>query len=217
MKKIIKSVSRPILEFNQNRYIYRLRKRNLNKNPTIVTNNCIGGIIYHNLGLQFQSPTINLFIPTEDYVEFVKHFKYYSTCDMEEVKLPNIDYPVGKLVSNDNNYKPILIHFQHDKSFLTAKAKWKERYERVNWNNIFYILEFYHSKYDKTLVKEFDNLQLENKIILSHKKFGDLKNQFVLSCYKNDKPVAKVLQYKGISGKRYLDEFDYVKFLNPVK
>lgn len=38
----------------------------------------------YDLGLRFSSPTINLFISGEDYLNFVKDVKYYSTCKMEQ-------------------------------------------------------------------------------------------------------------------------------------
>jgi uncharacterized protein (DUF1919 family) len=37
------------------------RSRLTNKEVTIFSSNCIGGVIYHDLGLRFMSPTINLF------------------------------------------------------------------------------------------------------------------------------------------------------------
>lgn len=42
-------------------YVMR-RLRLENSDITILSNNCIGGIIYHKLGLRFKSPTINLLI-----------------------------------------------------------------------------------------------------------------------------------------------------------
>lgn len=193
-----------------------LRKRNKNSNPTIVCNNCIAGIIYHNLGLKFTSPTINLSINGKDYLEFVKHFKYYSTCDLIEINDNTVNYPIGKLVARDETHQDILIHFHHYSSFDNAKERWIERYSRVNWDNIFYIWEFYDTIYDAKYMYEFDNLNLNNKIILTHRKFNQLRNAFTITCYNNDQPVAKILSYKKLSGKRYLDEFDYVTFLNPV-
>lgn len=36
------------------------RRRLRNSSPTIISNNCCAGFIYHDLGLKFNSPTINL-------------------------------------------------------------------------------------------------------------------------------------------------------------
>lgn len=35
------------------------RRRLRNYSPTIISNNCCAGFIYHDLGLKFNSPTIN--------------------------------------------------------------------------------------------------------------------------------------------------------------
>lgn len=215
--KIKSILSRYIIRIKEKWHIFHLRRRNKNTNPTIVCNNCIAGIIYHNLGLKFNSPTINLFIKGQDYLEFVKNFEYYSKCDLVEVFEENINYPIGKIVANDNEHQDIFVYFQHYTSFSKAKEKWVERYARVNWDNVFYIWEFYDTMYDNKYMVEFDSLQNINQILLTHKDFDYLNNCFTLSCYNDDKPVAKVLEYKGLTGKRFLDEFDYVGFINKYK
>lgn len=97
------------------------RKRLYNKNFTIFSTNCIGGVIYHNLGLKFLSPTINLWISPEDYIKLLKDpQKYLLNSDMHEIKMKNIDYPVGRL--ND-----ITIYGQHYINFDELKYKWNER------------------------------------------------------------------------------------------
>ena len=124
-----------------------------------------------------------------------------------------VEYPVGKLIPNDNDHDEIIIYFRHYKNFDDAKQKWEERYKRVDFNNVLFIYEFYDDIYDENLLYEFEKIPYK-KVILTHKKIEGLKNDFVVSCYKVNKPVAKIMRYKGISGKRYLDGFDYVKFLN---
>ena len=203
-----------IFRHREKNHLRSLRKRNKNANPTIVCNNCIAGVIYHNLGLKFQSPTINLFIKGADYLEFVKYFRYYSNCDLMDISDPAFSYPVGKLIAKDAEHRDITIHFQHYSSFEEAKKKWIERYSRVNWDNIYYIWEFYDTLYDHQHLYEFDALNVDHKILLTHRKFDRLNNAFVVTCYQDDQPVAKILQYNGLTGRRFLDEFDYVSFLN---
>lgn len=47
------------------RYPYRLymKSRLQNHDFEIISSNCIGGILYHDVGEQFRTPTINLIIP----------------------------------------------------------------------------------------------------------------------------------------------------------
>ena len=215
MKNIFIKLLKKLRTKNEMRYFAKIRKKNNNLTPTIICNNCIGGVIYHNLGLQFQSPTINLFVKSDDYLTFCKNLKYYSVCDVIQVVDTDREYPVGRIVPLDNNHKEIMIFFQHYKSFDEAKRKWVERFKRVNWDNMFFVWEFYDTLYDNQLMYEFDQTELPGKkILLLHRKMPDIKNNFVFSCYKKDLPIAKAFEYKSISGKRYLDEFDYVSFLN---
>ena len=63
------------------RYFYRktLRKRDV----TLITNNCIGGIIYHDMHLQFLSPTINLYFDNEEFIRFSTHLEYYLSLSLQ--------------------------------------------------------------------------------------------------------------------------------------
>lgn len=59
-------------------FINRKNKRKVKtKRPTIIASNCNGGIIYHDLGMKFYSPTINLFFYPKDYIKFISNLKYY--------------------------------------------------------------------------------------------------------------------------------------------
>lgn len=49
------------------------KKRLANRNFTILCNNCVGGVILHELGERFNSPTVNLFFGAEDYIKFWKN------------------------------------------------------------------------------------------------------------------------------------------------
>lgn len=53
------------------------RRRNKNVNPTIISQNCIGGVIYSDLGLKFSSPTINMFIEDNDFVKLAENPRQY--------------------------------------------------------------------------------------------------------------------------------------------
>lgn len=72
---------------NEERHIIKLRSRIKNTAPTIISNNCIAGIIYHNLGLKFFSPTINLYISGWDYILFVENLEDYLKCELIEKKI----------------------------------------------------------------------------------------------------------------------------------
>ena len=47
------------------------RRRLINTNFTIISQNCIGSIMYHDLGQKFLSPTINMLFEPSDFVKFL--------------------------------------------------------------------------------------------------------------------------------------------------
>lgn len=55
----------------------RGRVRLTNLNPTVFASNCNGGVIVHDLGLQFRSPSVNLFIRPQEYVKFLSDLSHY--------------------------------------------------------------------------------------------------------------------------------------------
>ena len=63
------------LEFNM------IKKKRLdlkNSDFTIISSNCLGGVISHKLGLKFMSPTVNLFYRTQLHLlSFVRSLPFY--------------------------------------------------------------------------------------------------------------------------------------------
>ena len=107
------------------------KRRNVltNKNFTILCSNCIGGIIYHELGLKFLSPTINCRMDSPDFIKFILNIKYYLECKLEFIETDNA-FPVAKL-------DDIKIYFVHYLTEQEAEKKWNERKKRINWENVF--------------------------------------------------------------------------------
>ena len=197
-------------------YLMRLRQRLKNENFSIICNNCIAGVLYHNLGKRFDSPTINLFITGNDYLAFVKDLKYYCACDIDEISDASVNYPIGVLVPMDKNHIPIKIHFQHYDSFKIAKQKWQERCARIHWDNLHFIWVFYDNVYPLELAKEFDLLPI-HKIILTHRNIEGINHQFALPFYEREYKTALVFEKSKDTGRLYLDDWDYVSFLNGDK
>lgn len=118
--------------FDFDAYI-RLKKSNI----SIISPNCWGGYCcYHTLGLEFLSPTINMFFKHGEYYKFVKNLEYYLSLPVEysaTVKGPasgnNGYYPVGMIGD-------ISLHFLHYVDFNHAKYCWEKRKTRVNFNNL---------------------------------------------------------------------------------
>ena len=200
-----------IIKLNERKYQNVIKKNNHNLDFSLISNNCISGIIYHNLGLKFRSPTINLYIAGEDYLHFVKDIHYYLSHELIEQNDSDKDYPIGN-IAGDDTHKSIAINFLHYKSFEVAKEKWEERSKRINWNNVFYVWEFYDNLYDIELIHEFDSLPI-NKMCIIHRDIPGIKNKCVIE---TGNVSGKLFEYDGLTGKRFLDRFDYIAFLNTL-
>lgn len=197
------------------RSLRRLRLRN--RDFSLITNNCIAGIIYHDLGLPFRSPTINLFFENEDFFRFAGHLEHYLSCEMEELHRPGISYPLGLL---RRGAETVTVHFMHYDSYRQAAAKWKERAARVNPDNLYVIFEYpavdESPEAQQVLKASFDALPWARKVLLT-RKHSPLSGQAVrrLGFYEEDYYPGKfVAPNKRLPWRRYLDGFDYISFFN---
>lgn len=123
------------------REMYHIRKSRMNKNnsPTIICNNCVGGVILHDLGLKFNTPTINtLFLSFDDFLYFVEHLKEFSELDVYELKQTEYPFPVGM---QEYKGRKIRVGFVHYASFDEGKAAWIKRMKRINLDNTFVVYE----------------------------------------------------------------------------
>lgn len=50
---------------------------------SIISQQCIGGGIYHDMGMQFLSPTINLYFEAKDFIKFVENLKHYMNVEID--------------------------------------------------------------------------------------------------------------------------------------
>ena len=181
-----------------------------NPNITLFCNNCLAGCILHDLGMKFNSPTINLYIPFPDYIDFLENLKYYLSIPMMDITM-NSKYPIGWLANPSGG--GIKIHFLHYETFAEANESWIRRSKRISWeNNYFILVERDGCTYEDLL--RFDKLPFKHKVALVHKQYKGLQSQFVIKGFENDKQVGNVMDYKGLFGKRIYDQFCWIKFFN---
>ena len=204
-----------ILDYRIKQNKKRAQKRYHNGDVTVFSNNCLAGVIYNILGIQFCSPTINQWMKMAEYLEFVKDLEYWMKCelieDMQESE--KWKFPVGYLLSN-NEEKRIYLYMNHYHSFEEGKAKWEERKARIIWDKVFVIYDFNDKDCDINMLYEFDKLPVKNKIALVHSEIAGLNNSYRMKCIGENDSITKEFEYNGLSGKRYFEEWDYVSFLN---
>lgn len=187
-------------------YLAIKKHRLKNTNPSILSSNCNGGIILHDLGLRFNTPTINLYFTSKDFLKFVKNLDHYLSVELQDITLTN-SYPIGKL-------DDITIHFLHYHTFIEAKQKWDERKKRVNKENLFIMMTDRDGCTCED-IKEFDSLPYTNKVIFTHKPYKEFRSAVCIRGFENKQEVGVLSDLRpGLLIRRYIDDFDYVNFLN---
>ena len=161
-----------------------------------------------------------------DNEDFIKAMENFDEFIMNEI-IEDIDskksYPVGI------GYHGEKIHFMHYKDFPSAKKKWDERKKRINRDNIAIMLTNFGTGLTQqdiqkctndrregggmTIVDRFEKLPFKNKIILSGYDLQS-KLSFILKGYPDYKSGYTIFRTMNIFGKRYIDQFDYVGFIN---
>lgn len=203
----------------------RYKKRLRNRDISILCNNCTGGFVLHDLGIRFNSPTINMFFHGLDFFDFVEHFEYYIQQPLIENKNPNYGsitttYPVA-ILNGGEKYRNLELHFLHYSSFEEAKDKWNKRKERLNMNgdNLYLIWSFVGMEKDEKLYQRAQNLPVKNKVIFVNHPVDIEKypSFFYIKGFENNKGLGIISQYSGFWGKRYYDQFDFVNWINKGK
>ena len=189
--------------------LYKAAKRKKLKNttPTIISSNCNGEYWYYDMGLRFLSPTINLSFDMNDYVKMLENLHWYMEQSITPCKDERFTYPCGMLGD-------IEIRFNHYNTFDEAVVKWEERKKRINWENLF-VLGIDGDNCSYETMQRFDRLPYKNKVIFTHIPYPEIASSFYIPGFEEDDGVGVLLYFKKqVLVRRYLDDFDYVSFLN---
>lgn len=190
---------------------YRMKKDLVNKNITIISSDCTGGLLYHDLGLEFKSPTINMAIEAHGFVELCSDLKKHISqsslrIDNTQSSMNGLDYPI--MVLGDSIYLHG-IHYHTTNEFI---EKWNSRKNRINYNDIFCIFTA-KDGFDEQLLPKIDAIP-HKKVLLSNVKY-DYDWCVWLPQTKGMKTVGNVTIFEGLTGKRrYETCFDWVKWFN---
>ena len=185
----------------------RKRKQLKNRDFSLIASNCNGAFILHDLGLQFRSPFVNLWMKPKDFIKLLGDLKRYMEFPLAFTKEDGIQYPVGLL-------DDVKIYFQHYDSEDEALQKWNERKSRINYDNLFVLFKE-NGRCTKEVLEAFDNLNYQNKIVFTHQPYPDIKSSFYIRGFENDGKVGEC--YLFMPDKpymKYYDQFDYVKWFN---
>lgn len=198
---------RAISRINRNMIISKINRRRLkNHNFTILSNNCVGALISHDLGERFLTPTVNLFLGTEDFVKFVENLDYYLGLEVVESPKVNVPYPVGLLGDLE-------LHFVHYSNIEEAIVKWVARSKRMVRDNMF-IMMTDNDGCSEEIIKRFEDLPYKNKVFFTKEDHKKYKSTFYIRGFEGNNAMGDLTAYKNILGQKVYDNFDYISWLN---
>lgn len=114
------------------RVLSRIVKKKLDlSDVSIISMNCIGGILYHDCESKFLTPTIDLFFEPGDFIKFVNNLEIYLA-ETPRVIMGS-RFPIGVLGD-------IKLYFMHYDTPEEAFQKWEERKQRIIKDRIFVIM-----------------------------------------------------------------------------
>lgn len=191
----------------QNRINLRNRKKLRNFEPTLICSNCTGGFLYHWLGLRFCSPFINLYMTPPDFISMLEDFESFMAYEIVEDKDSDKEYPVGIGLHGER------IHFMHYSSFAEAIEKWNVRKARMDYSNIGVMLTNFTE--GEKLLQRFENIPFKHKVCFTANSHSKYPHTFFIRGY-NPKSGRNLYTTQSVTGKRFIDQFDYVEFINDL-
>ncbi len=178
------------------------KNRNLYNQEQIsfIAQNCIGGVIYHDMNKKFLSPTINLYFSASDFIKFVNNLEYYLSLD---INITNNDPITAEL-------DDIKLYFLHYNSEEEAIQKWEERKKRIIKDKIFVICTD-RDGFDDECMEKFKNIKLPKALITCNEKWRNYPFVIYLEQYKNLTQVPDT-----IPTREFYNGTQLIKLINEV-
>lgn len=184
------------------------QKRLINQGMSVISANCVGAFILHDLNQPFNSPFVNLYLEPFDFIRYLQDIRFYQSLPLQFIQTEK-NYPIGILGD-------LKIHFMHYRSEQEAKEKWEARSQRLNFDNLFIIMtDKYRGKgVDYEHLQAFDHLPYPNKVVFTHKPYPEFKSAFYIKGFENENEVGDLFTFSSWNGEKYYDQFDYVSWFN---
>jgi uncharacterized protein (DUF1919 family) len=190
------------------------RSRLHNDDFTIIASNCIGAKIYQELGIEYNTPFVGLFIYAPCYIKLLKNLDFYLRSEIKFIKKSkylNIlnqnsskhSYPIGLLAED------IEIHFMHYRNENEAKTKWERRKKRINMQNLFFTFTD-RDCCNQSLIEEFDQMPFPDKVCFTAQNYKNIKSTIWLPEYQGQNYVNDLYSEFEVLTRH----FDFVAWLN---
>ena len=193
------------------------RKKLKIENPTIISNNCWGGIVSQYLGIKYYTPTVGLYFFAEEYIKFLERFDYYIEQKLKIIDTKDSKYYKNMLKKKEENaivgkLDDVEIVFLHMKTGKEAIEKWNKRVQRINKKYI--IFKFCEqNECTKKHVERFEKLPFKNKICFTTKDYPGYKSVIWFKDQVKNKEVVR----DSYESHKYLNIIDYINNMEEEK
>jgi uncharacterized protein (DUF1919 family) len=169
-----------------------MRARVTNRDFTIISNDCFGGMAYEELDMRYDSPFVGLFVMPNDYMRLLSNlrwcqqplqFKTESRQERINIWRANVlqkMYPIGVLGDD------VEVHFLHYRSRDEAAAKWERRAQRIHWDNLLVKICWHEQECMESWLREFDAMPFARKLALVPRAMPDVRCAVALQGYSTD-------------------------------
>ena len=184
MKMMIKKIHNYLRIIKERILSKQVRKYIDLSNITLLSQNCIGGVMYHDCNAKFLTPTVNLYILPSDFIKFVNNYEAYLSETPELTMGEN--YPVGYLSDG------LQINFMHYETTKEALDKWESRKQRVNKEKIFVIC-IERDGFNDEHYKEFKKIKYPKALFTIRKEWSDDPECIYIPKFKNQEQVPDII------------------------
>ncbi len=168
--------------------------------------------MFHDLGLKFQSPTVNLMLTQTDFVQLILHIDNYLNGEFEFFEDPDLTCPCAWLCAE--GLPSIRITFTHYQNKEEAVRKWLERSTRINRDNLFIFL-MERDGLTREQIEKVAMLKARGIVVFTARDYSDIPYTVQIKKYEIDGEVGNVLRKNYIDGSHeYEKHFDFVKWFN---
>ena len=189
------------------RHRAQMRKQLTNMTPSFLCPNCIGGILFHDLGLEFRSPTVNLMLTQTDFLKFVLNMEHYLESEFVFYKHLEYECPCAYL-------DEISIQFTHYHSRSDAVEKWRSRAMRIDSENTFVFLAERDGLTEQD-IRSLGTLNVRGLMVFTANAYPDIPYAVQIGKYKDEGEVGNILKQSYVDASReYENYFDFVKWFN---
>ena len=177
---------------------------------TIFSNNCLGGVFYHDAGREFTSPLINTAMDGEDFLKLLNNPRHYFEHDMEFFSWEGRDFPIAKI-------DDIEVNFVHYKTPDECIEKWKKRSQRIVWDNIFIVATNHDGMNHDENMERFDKLPYKNKIMFVTREYPEYDWAIPIRQFRNRFQCRITTAFADMKGHRYYETaFDIAEWIKNV-